>query len=95
MKSPPRFEGFLVNKQGEDYGIQNTWKYRLTGVETLSWHHDLWRVDLQLNAEEIKQLDDVSALPVEYPGWMVEWQSNSRIDPLAHKAVEELTAVGK
>lgn len=56
---------------------------------------DLAAVDLQLNAEEIKQLDDVSALPVEYPGWMVEWQSNSRIDPLAHKAVEELTAVGK
>lgn len=56
---------------------------------------NLAAVDLKLSSEEIKQLDDVSALPVEYPGWMVEWQSNSRIDPAAHKTVEDLTAVGK
>jgi pimeloyl-ACP methyl ester carboxylesterase len=37
----------------------------------------------------------LSALPVEYPGWMVEWQSTGRLDPAAHKTVEDLTAVGK
>jgi aryl-alcohol dehydrogenase-like predicted oxidoreductase len=34
---------------------------------------------LQLSAEQLKLLDEVSALPPEYPGWMVDFQ-NSR-DP--------------
>jgi aryl-alcohol dehydrogenase-like predicted oxidoreductase len=28
-----------------------------------------------LSADEMKLLDDVSALPTEYPGWMVDWQN--------------------
>src|SRR6202043_2674373 len=31
---------------------------------------NLAAVDVQLTAEEMKQLDDVSTLPPEYPGWM-------------------------
>jgi aryl-alcohol dehydrogenase-like predicted oxidoreductase len=35
--------------------------------------------DLRLSLEQVKRLDDASALPSEYPGWMVDFQ-NSR-DP--------------
>ena len=38
-------------------------------------------VDLQLTPDEMKQLDDVSALPPEYPGWMLPFQGASRLDP--------------
>ena len=37
-------------------------------------------VDLKLTPEEIIQLDDVSALPPEYPGWMIPFQNINRLD---------------
>lgn len=37
--------------------------------------------DLQLTADEIAQLNDVSALPPEYPGWMLAVQSANRLAP--------------
>jgi aryl-alcohol dehydrogenase-like predicted oxidoreductase len=40
-------------------------------------------VDLKLTPNEIKQLDEVSALPPEYPGWMLPFQSGNRIEPVA------------
>ena len=33
---------------------------------------------LELTGEDLKQLDEVSALPKEYPGWMVERQMADR-----------------
>jgi len=39
-------------------------------------------VDVKLSAEEIKQLDDVSALPPEYPAWMLAVQGSSRLEPV-------------
>jgi len=33
---------------------------------------------LKLSAEELADLDAVSALPEEYPGWMLERQGGSR-----------------
>ena len=36
-------------------------------------------LDLKLSPEHVKLLDEASALPAEYPGWMVDFQ-NSR-DP--------------
>lgn len=33
---------------------------------------------LQLTSDEVATLDQVSALPSEYPGWMVERQSQDR-----------------
>ncbi len=30
---------------------------------------------MKLSPEQLKQLDDASALPAEYPGWMVDWQN--------------------
>jgi aryl-alcohol dehydrogenase-like predicted oxidoreductase len=38
-------------------------------------------VDLHLTADEIKQLDEVSALPPEYPGWMLPFQNSTRLEP--------------
>jgi aryl-alcohol dehydrogenase-like predicted oxidoreductase len=40
---------------------------------------NLAAVDVQLTPEEMKQLDDVSALPPEYPGWMVPFQNMNRL----------------
>ncbi len=40
-------------------------------------------VDVALSADEIKALDDVSALPPEYPGWMLGFQNANRIAPPA------------
>jgi aryl-alcohol dehydrogenase-like predicted oxidoreductase len=36
---------------------------------------------VQLDAAEMKQLDEVSALPPEYPGWMLAFQGQSRATP--------------
>jgi aryl-alcohol dehydrogenase-like predicted oxidoreductase len=35
-------------------------------------------VDVELSADDLKKIDEVSALPKEYPGWMVERQSADR-----------------
>ena len=40
---------------------------------------NLAAVDLSLTAEEIARLDEVSALPAEYPGWMLERQRGFRV----------------
>jgi aryl-alcohol dehydrogenase-like predicted oxidoreductase len=36
---------------------------------------------LQLTADEIKVLDEVSQLPPEYPGWMLAFQGQYRAKP--------------
>jgi aryl-alcohol dehydrogenase-like predicted oxidoreductase len=43
---------------------------------------NLAAVDLHLSADELKQLDEVSALPPEYPGWMLPFQGASRLKPV-------------
>jgi aryl-alcohol dehydrogenase-like predicted oxidoreductase len=35
---------------------------------------------LKLTDDEVKRLDDVSALPPEYPGWMVPFQNANRLE---------------
>jgi aryl-alcohol dehydrogenase-like predicted oxidoreductase len=40
---------------------------------------NLAAVDVQLTPEEITQLDEASALPPEYPGWMVPFQNMNRL----------------
>jgi aryl-alcohol dehydrogenase-like predicted oxidoreductase len=42
---------------------------------------NLAAAELKLTKEEIKQLDQVSALPPEYPGWMLATQGADRLDP--------------
>lgn len=39
---------------------------------------NLGAVDLQLDAEDLKQIDEVSKLTPEYPGWMLAMQSQDR-----------------
>ena len=37
--------------------------------------------DLVLTEDELKQLDAISALPKEYPGWMLQFQGTFRASP--------------
>jgi aryl-alcohol dehydrogenase-like predicted oxidoreductase len=41
---------------------------------------NLAAADLKLGTEELKQLDEVSALPPEYPGWMLPFQGANRLE---------------
>ncbi len=41
---------------------------------------NLAAAELKLTPEELKQLDEVSALPPEYPGWMLPFQSSNRLE---------------
>jgi aryl-alcohol dehydrogenase-like predicted oxidoreductase len=49
-------------------------------------------VDVKLSAGEIKQLDDVSALPPEYPGWMLPFQNANRLAPAPFPGVAQRAA---
>jgi aryl-alcohol dehydrogenase-like predicted oxidoreductase len=43
---------------------------------------NLAAVDLTLTQDELRQLDDVSALPPEYPGWVLPFQGADRLKPV-------------
>ena len=43
---------------------------------------NLAAVDVKLTEDELKQLDEVSKLPPEYPGWMLPFQGASRLKPV-------------
>src|SRR5277367_5593961 len=45
-------------------------------------------LELKLTADEMKVLDEVSALPPEYPGWMLPFQNASRLQPAAFPLTE-------
>ncbi len=34
-----------------------------------------------ITEDEIKQLDEVSALSPEYPGWIISFQNSTRLEP--------------
>src|SRR5688572_8463057 len=36
---------------------------------------NLRSTEVRLSAEHVKRLDEASALPAEYPGWMLDWQN--------------------
>jgi aryl-alcohol dehydrogenase-like predicted oxidoreductase len=51
----------------------------ITGAKTIEQLHDnLASVDVELTGAEMAQLEVVSALPSEYPGWMLERQGSDR-----------------
>ncbi len=51
----------------------------IIGAKSLAQLEDnLAAADLVLTAEELTRLDEVSALPSEYPGWMLERQGGTR-----------------
>jgi aryl-alcohol dehydrogenase-like predicted oxidoreductase len=41
---------------------------------------NLAAVEIKLTSEQLKQLDEVSNLPPEYPGWMIPFQSVNRLE---------------
>jgi aryl-alcohol dehydrogenase-like predicted oxidoreductase len=43
---------------------------------------NLAAVELTLSQEHIRQLDEVSSLPSEYPGWMLPFQGADRLEPV-------------
>jgi aryl-alcohol dehydrogenase-like predicted oxidoreductase len=52
----------------------------IIGAKRLDQLNDnLAAVDLKLTADELKQLDEVSALPPEYPGWVLPFQGANRL----------------
>jgi aryl-alcohol dehydrogenase-like predicted oxidoreductase len=42
---------------------------------------NLAAVDVKLTVEEMEQLNKISQLPPEYPGWMLPFQTANRLDP--------------
>jgi len=57
-------------------GITST----IIGAKNIDQLHDnLKSVEVELSADELKIIDEVSALTKEYPGWMVERQSADRV----------------
>jgi aryl-alcohol dehydrogenase-like predicted oxidoreductase len=43
---------------------------------------NLAATEVKLSTEQLRQLDEASALPPEYPGWMLEWQNRDpRVQP--------------
>ncbi len=60
----------------------------IIGAKTVEQLDDnLAATALKLTAEELKTLDDISALTPEYPGWMFERQSGDRV-PKSFEAVK-------
>ena len=41
---------------------------------------DLAAIELTLTQDELRQLDEVSALPPEYPGWVLPFQGADRLE---------------
>jgi aryl-alcohol dehydrogenase-like predicted oxidoreductase len=56
----------------------------IIGAKRLDQLQDnLAAVDVKLTGDEMKRLDEVSALPPEYPGWMLPRQGASRLQPVS------------
>ena len=55
----------------------------IIGAKRLDQIEDnLAATQLQLSAEEIQKLDEVSTLPPEYPGWMLPFRGANRLKPV-------------
>ena len=51
----------------------------IIGAKTVAQLADnLASTEVVLTAEDIARIDEASALPVEYPGWMLDWQHQGR-----------------
>jgi aryl-alcohol dehydrogenase-like predicted oxidoreductase len=54
----------------------------IIGAKRLGQLQDnLAAVELTLTQDELRQLDEVSALPPEYPGWVLPFQGADRLGP--------------
>ena len=51
----------------------------IIGAKTVKQLHDnIQSTNIQLSAEDLKKIDEISPLPLQYPGWMVKQQSGYR-----------------
>lgn len=58
------------------HGVTST----IIGAKNIGQLHDnIGSVDITLSSEDLKRIDAVSGLPIEYPAWMVAHQANGRI----------------
>jgi aryl-alcohol dehydrogenase-like predicted oxidoreductase len=65
----------------------------IVGAKRIEQLHDnIAAVDVELSAEEMKELDEVSALPPEYPGWMLPFQNANRLAPAPFPGVAQRAA---
>ena len=56
----------------------------IIGAKTPAQLEDnLAAANVTLEAEHVARLDAASALPAEYPGWMIQWQGRQRTPPAA------------
>jgi aryl-alcohol dehydrogenase-like predicted oxidoreductase len=63
----------------------------ILGAKRLDQLQDnLAAAELKLSEEEVKMLDEVSALPLEYPGWMLAVQDVGRLDSSAGPVWDEM-----
>jgi aryl-alcohol dehydrogenase-like predicted oxidoreductase len=63
----------------------------ILGAKRLDQLQDnLAAAELKLSEEEVKVLDEVSALPPEYPGWMLAVQDVGRLDATARPVWDEM-----
>jgi aryl-alcohol dehydrogenase-like predicted oxidoreductase len=64
----------------------------IIGAKRLDQLEDnLAAAELKLSDDEVKQLDEVSALPLEYPGWMLPFQGSNRLKPAPRPTVPATT----
>ena len=55
----------------------------IIGAKRLDQLQDnLAAIELTLTPDELRQLDEVSALPPEYPGWVLPFQGADRLEPV-------------
>jgi aryl-alcohol dehydrogenase-like predicted oxidoreductase len=60
--------------------LQKSITSTIIGAKNIDQLNDnLKSTTVELSAEELKRIDEVSALPKEYPGWMVERQMGDRL----------------
>ncbi|MBX9670715.1 MAG: aldo/keto reductase [Candidatus Obscuribacterales bacterium] len=67
----------------------------IIGAKNLKQLEDnIGSVDIKLTDAQMKKLDEVSELPPEYPGWMIPFQSQDRLDPTFDRmaAIKELAS---
>jgi aryl-alcohol dehydrogenase-like predicted oxidoreductase len=67
----------------------------IIGARTIEQLNDnLAAADVKLSDEDLAQLDGVSALPPEYPGWMIQRQAADRRQPLIGYAASSSGVTG-
>ncbi len=55
----------------------------IIGAKRLDQLQDnLAAIELTLTQDELRQLDEVSTLPPEYPGWVLPFQGADRLEPV-------------